>query len=115
MAIIETVSSVHTFRIAFIDMGRDDQFSREALEALFEYYEELSEDTGEHIELDVIGICCEWCEYEDNDALFNDYGTAEGLAECDGDMEEYIECIIEELENATQVISLDDSYLVMEF
>ncbi len=112
MAIIETVSSAHTFRNAFVNMGRKDQFSRDALEALFEYYEQLSEDTGEHIELDVIAICCEWCEYGE-DELFNDYGTAEGLAECDSDMEEYIECIVEELENATQVIKLDGSYLVM--
>lgn len=112
MAIIETVSSVHTFRNAFVDMGRKDQFSRDALEALFEYYEQLSEDTGEHIELDVIGICCEWCEYSDED-LFNEYGVVEGFEECGSDMEEYMECIVEELENSTQVIKLDGSYLVM--
>lgn len=47
---------------AFVDMGRKGQFSNEALEAIYEYLEELSEDIGEPIELDVIAICCEFSE-----------------------------------------------------
>ena len=47
---------------AFKRMGRQDQFSREALTALFEHFEQYEQDTGEEIELDVIGICCEYVE-----------------------------------------------------
>jgi hypothetical protein len=48
------------FRDAFANMGRKEQFSYEALNALFQYYEECFPDS----ELDVIGICCEWSEYD---------------------------------------------------
>ena len=50
---------------AFKDYGRENQFSREALKALFEYIEGLEEDTGEETELDVIALCCEFTEYEE--------------------------------------------------
>jgi hypothetical protein len=51
-----------TFRDGFEKAGRKDQFSYEALSALFDYLEALSDDIGENIEFDPIGICCEWCE-----------------------------------------------------
>ena len=47
---------VRTFR----DYGRFDQFGREALEILFDYFEELADDCGEEMELDVIAICCDY-------------------------------------------------------
>jgi hypothetical protein len=43
---------------------RKDQFSYEALKALYEYYNQLEDDLGEQIEFDMISICCEWTEYE---------------------------------------------------
>ena len=51
------------FMEAFNGHGCDDQFSPAALEALFEFFEELEEDTGDLIELDVIAICCDFTEY----------------------------------------------------
>jgi len=47
---------------AFENAGRKDQFTREALIALYEHFEQLEADTGEELELDVIGICCDYCE-----------------------------------------------------
>jgi len=44
---------------AFTTMGRAHNFSRAALVALFEYLEEVSPE----LELDVIGLCCEFTEY----------------------------------------------------
>lgn len=60
---IEKVS-LSDFCQRFKDYGRQDHFSYEGLEALFNYYEELEEDMKEQIELDVIGICCDWTEFE---------------------------------------------------
>ena len=60
MAIKQTVTE-SDFRDAFASI-RPDNFSYEGLTALYEYLEELSEDTGEDIELDVIALCCEWYE-----------------------------------------------------
>lgn len=112
MAIVTTVTA-STFANAFVDMGRGDQFSRDALDALFEYYEQVSEGTGSNIELDVIGICCDWSELED-DQLYIEYGTTEGLAEHDGDMDEYKESILEKLEDSTYVIQLDNGNVLIQ-
>ena len=62
MAIVQSINSVYQFQEAFRLAGREDQFSYEGLEVLFDYLENLSEDTGEPIELDVVGLCCEYYE-----------------------------------------------------
>lgn len=43
---------------------RPENFSRAALEALFAHFEEVERDLGDEFELDVIGICCDWTEYD---------------------------------------------------
>jgi hypothetical protein len=50
------------FREAFRTYGRDSSYTREGLEMLFNYFEELESDLGEEIELDVIAICCDYDE-----------------------------------------------------
>lgn len=60
--IVTTVTS-NDFHNAFKAM-RPDQFSYDALEGLFNFFEEMSEDTGTPYELDVIAICCEFTEYD---------------------------------------------------
>jgi len=60
--IVTTVTS-NAFHDAFNAM-RPNQFSYDALEAMFNFFEELSEDMGEPFELDVIAICCEWIEFD---------------------------------------------------
>ena len=49
---------------AFEDYGRNDQFSREGLRALFDHIYTLSEETGQGWELDVIAVCCSFTEYD---------------------------------------------------
>ena len=43
---------------------RPDNFSREALVALFEHFTDLESVSGEEIEFDAIEICCNWTEYD---------------------------------------------------
>lgn len=69
MAITKTVY-LHDFRQAFWDFNRADNFSREGLEVLFDYLEDLSEQIGKPMELDVIAFCCDYSE-----------GTPEEIAE----------------------------------
>lgn len=71
MAIVETVN-LHNFKRAFYDAGRKDNFSNFGLEVLFDYLENFSDDIGENIELDVIALCCEYCE-EDIDTIITSY------------------------------------------
>ena len=49
---------LHAFRRAFQDYNRMDNFSWEGLELLFDYCEECNPE----MELDVIGLCCDYCE-----------------------------------------------------
>lgn len=80
---------------------RPGNFSYSALDALFDYYEELEESTGEKIELDVIAICCEWTEYDSIEDFRKDYG------------EDYE--TVEDIEQVTSVIQFDSGFLVQEF
>ena len=54
-----TIGSASQFSAMFYSAGRGEQFSYEALEALYEYYNEFGD-----CELDVVAVCCEWCEYD---------------------------------------------------
>ncbi len=44
-----------------------------ATKALFDYYEQLSEDIGEDIELDHVAIRCEWNEHASAIDAYNEY------------------------------------------
>ena len=61
------------FRDAFIRSGRKENFSYSGLNALYEYLTVLEDDTGVEQELDVIGLCCEWTEYESIEEFNHDY------------------------------------------
>jgi hypothetical protein len=87
------------FQRAFTDCNREDNFSYEALQALFNWLEEYEEDIGEEIELDVIEICCEFTEYENLEELQERYTDIESL---------------EDLHLYTQVIELDNGGLVIQ-
>ena len=54
-----------------------NNFSYEGRRALFDYLEELEDDTGEKIEFDPIALCCEYSEYENFKALKETYDNDE--------------------------------------
>lgn len=54
--------NLHDFRQAFHNMGKGEQFTYKGLAALFDYLEAYEDDTGEQIDLDVIALCCDYCE-----------------------------------------------------
>ena len=56
--IIQTISTKYQFRNAFEACGRGNQFSRDALNMLFDYLD----DQVDVYELDPVGICCEFQE-----------------------------------------------------
>ncbi len=69
---IKTINA-HDFRRAFEQL-RPDNFSYEALDVLFQYFEELEPDMGQPIELDVIAIGCDFVEL-DFDEIIENYST----------------------------------------
>jgi hypothetical protein len=76
--IYQTIDNASQFRDQFHQCGRGDQFSYEALGLLFDYLE----DCGSDVELDVVGICCEFSE--DTVENIADYYSID-ISECDGD------------------------------
>ena len=70
MAIFQNVT-LERFHQAFHIMGRGNNFSTLALDALHDWYENIGED----VELDVVSICCEWAEYDNLDEGAKDYNV----------------------------------------
>ena len=78
--------SEYTFRDRFRNSDTyKHNFTYEGLTALFDYLEALEDDTGEQIEFDMIGLCCEYTEYEDLKEFQDNYGcefkTIDDIAE----------------------------------
>ena len=99
-----TVTSYY-FIDAFRACGRETQFTRAALFALFDYLESYEEDCGVEIELDPIAICCEWAEYESAVEAAESYGR-EFSDESDA---------LDWLREQTQVIEFQSGVLIQQF
>jgi hypothetical protein len=71
MAIVQTVD-FHSFVNAFETSQYRNNFTREGLRVLFDYLEQLSEETSTTIELDLCSIVC---DYNENtiDEIIQDY------------------------------------------
>lgn len=108
MTIIKTID-FQDFVATFEAYGRKEQFSRAALRALFDYYEELSDDTGEPWELDVIGICCDWAEMTWHEVA-ESYNV--DLDDCEDD-DERINAVVEYLQDNTSYIELAPGWYVV--
>lgn len=87
---------------AFDFYGRSRNFSNEGRIALFEYLEDYEEFTGEEIELDVIGLCCDYKEFLDIEDLQRNHPKIEDM---------------DELRDHTTVIEIEgtDRFIIKEF
>lgn len=88
MAIIQTLDK-HSFIDAFMQSSRKDQFSYGALGEIFEALEEYSESTGEPVEFDIVGICCDWVEAHWSD-IAKDYNIPIDALMTEEDKEEAV-------------------------
>ena len=93
----------YDFRTEFRAFGREEQFTRQGLKALFEYLEDYEQDCGIEIELDVIALCCEYVEYDSLEDFHSEY-----------DKDDYP--TLEVLRDHTQVIEIDnESFIIAAF
>lgn len=109
--IMKTTVSSYQFVDSFRSAGRESQFSRPALLALFEYLEEYEDSCGVELELDPVGICCEWAEYPSALVAAKEYGFGEV---CGNDTD----CEPEALEwlcYHTQVVEFDGGVVIQLF
>jgi len=104
----------YEFTESFKNAGRGEQFSYEGLKALFEYLEELEESCGEEIELDVISLCCDYCEHKSAVDCIKDHGYGFEFEEGQDD-EEKEEAALEWLKDNTQVIEFDGGVIIQQF
>ena len=81
------------FEDLFSKANRESNFSYEGKGALYDYFDELSEDLLEDITIDIIAICVEYTEYENLKELQDNYNDIESF---------------EDLEDHTQVIRMYD-------
>ena len=96
--------SFSDFLEEFKNYGREDQFSYEGKKALYDYLNDLSEDIGENIELDIIGLCCDFTEYNSIEEFLNDYSHTIG------DIND-----IEDIRDYTTVIQINKSFIIQSF
>ena len=108
MAIVQTINSASQFADMFKQSSRTDQFSYEALEAIYGYLEDYSNDSGENVELDIVAICCDWQEATWEEAA-EQYRI--DLSEYDNDADK-IQAVSEYLWENTHSIDLDDGVFV---
>lgn len=108
MAIVQNIS-LYEFREAFERMDRGNQFSRDGLAGLYEHLDQLSKDTGEPIELDVIALCCDYNEDSFLDVARN-YDV--DLSDCDDDDDAIRETVLDYLNYNTVVAWSDDESVV---
>lgn len=87
------------FHRAFEDYNRADNFSYEALDALYKWLKEFADDT---YKLDVIAICCAFSEYADLDDVKENYPSLE------------LETI-DDLRKHTSVIEFDGGFIILNF
>ena len=82
-----------------------NNFSREGLFALFDYFENLEEETGTPINFDMVAIACDYSEYPTFEAFQSEYPKIKDF---------------EDLNNHTIVIEIDnamktESFIVQNF
>lgn len=99
MAIVQSIN-IYQFRDTFHKMGRQNNFSYDGMEILFNYLEEYSDATGEPVELDVIALCCEYNENSIEEIIDN-YSI--DISEAEGNEDEIKEIVREYLDDNTIV------------
>lgn len=108
----------------FVNYNRD-YYSFTGLEILLDYYDEIDEN----MEFDPIAICCDCTEYGDKnicamsfDDLVSDYGYLypvdeyledNELTESEFDNDEYLESLIDKLENKTTVLRVPNGNIIV--
>ena len=115
------------FRNAFLESDtHKNKFSIEALNALFDYFEETEEQLDEQLEFDMTAICCEYTEYKTAWEAMEQYqpedmptvdiedtdGTGKDLVQI---MEESEKLALEWLNEHTTVIEFDGGVIVQNF
>lgn len=71
--LVTTIDNGYQLEQLFREYGREDYFSLEGFDALYNYLDEYSDEVGEPFKVDVIALCCDFTEYSGWEELYNIY------------------------------------------
>ena len=71
--LVTTIDNGYQLEQLFRECGRENHFSYEGFNALYNDLNEYSDEVGEDFKVDVIAICCDFTEYESWEDLYNNY------------------------------------------
>lgn len=72
MALIQTVNPTDLYRMA-CRMDRGTNFGYAGWNAIGDYLEQLSEDLGEDLEIDIVAICCDYSMVESIEEFLQEF------------------------------------------
>ena len=65
--IYDRITSGCQLQSLFRQCGREEQFTAQGFDVLYDYLEEWSASTGEDIHADVIALCCDFAQVEEDE------------------------------------------------
>lgn len=71
--LVTTIDNAYQLEQLFRECGRENHFSYEGFNALYDYLDEYSNEMDKPFEVDVIALCCDFTEYSDWEELYNNY------------------------------------------
>ena len=107
----ESNISFSHFCDSFSDTYKDN-FTYAGKRALYDYLENLEEDTGEDIELDIVALCCEYSECSTALVCAIEYGH---VPDKDEAQEKQEATALEWLQEKTQVVVFDGGIIIAQF
>ena len=114
MALIEKISSSDLYNMA-CRMDRGDSFGYAGWRAIGEYLEQLSDDLGENIKVDIVGICCDYSMSESVDDFWDECGEYSSIDPEEWeemDEEEKLEAIENYLQDNTSVVTCQENLII---
>lgn len=106
----------------FKDYNRENNFSVEGRRALFNYLEQMEEETGENQEVDIISFCCEYSEFKNLNEYLNNYNTdinkEDFEEENEFNAEDYEKAVFEEIQNKTTLIKFgedEEGFIIQQY
>lgn len=105
--------NVYQFRDLFNEI-RPDNFSYDGLGALYEYLSDLAYSIGEPIDVDVIGICCEYAEISKDDTRKDFMATLNCTEYIEYGGDAALRDAVEEVYVCTVVAETDNSFIIRE-
>ena len=114
MALIETINASDLYHMA-CRMDRGHNFGYDGWLAIGDYLEQLSDGTGENIEVDIVGICCEYSMSESVADWWKEYGVysdidSEEWEEMDD--KEKLETIENYLQENTSIVTCQENLII---